>query len=100
MEDAVTPFIPTMHDLLSDSVDAPPSTHRSDLPITKRARRQDSCSNLNVADTPRSSESSRVSQEPDMPCRDSQFYLADGSCVLRVGNTLFNVRFTFLSRKT
>ncbi|KAI9573681.1 hypothetical protein HD554DRAFT_2012970 [Boletus coccyginus] len=40
--------------------------------------------------------SSRLSQESDIPHRDLRFYMADGSCVLRVGNTLFNVRFSYL----
>ncbi|KAF8555263.1 hypothetical protein OG21DRAFT_932211 [Imleria badia] len=95
MEDAVTLFIPTEHDVLSDTPPSP--TQRSDSPVTKRARCQDSCSSLNVVDTSRSSESSRAVQEPDVPCRDPQFYLTDGSCVLRVGNTLFNVHRSTLS---
>ncbi|KIJ64415.1 hypothetical protein HYDPIDRAFT_90288 [Hydnomerulius pinastri MD-312] len=37
-------------------------------------------------------------QEADVPQRDMKYYMADGSCVLRVGNTLFNVHRTILSR--
>lgn len=93
MEDsdsAVMPFIPTEHDVLSTGlVGSLPPTPRSDSRIHERAQRQDSCSNLSVMDP--SQPSSRISQEPDVPCRDPQFYMADGSCVLRVGNILFNV---------
>ncbi|KAH0831966.1 hypothetical protein J3R83DRAFT_12855 [Lanmaoa asiatica] len=88
---AVTPFIPTEHDVLStDLVDMLQPTQRSDSPI-----HQDSRSSLSVMDASQSS--SRVSQESDVPCRDPQFYMADGSCVLRVGSTLFNVHRSILS---
>lgn len=97
-DSVVTPFIPTEHDALSAHlVDAPLPTQRFDSPTHERARRQDSCSefsSLNAMDA--SQPSSRISQEPGIPCRDPQFYMADGSCVLRVGNTLFNVRFSYL----
>lgn len=94
-DSVVTPYIPTEHDAFStDLVDTLPPTQRSDSPVHERAQRQDSCSSLSATDA--SQPSPRTSQEPDVPCRDPQFYMADGCCVLRVGNTLFNVRFSYL----
>lgn len=90
------PFIPTEDDMLSNStlVDGLPPTQHSDSPIRKRAQCQDSCSSPCAIGA--SQPSSGVSQELDVPHRDPQFYMADGSCVLRIGNTLFNVRFSYL----
>lgn len=97
-DSAVTPFIPTEHDALSTEPGPvgvlPPHQHFDSLIALKRARRQDSCSSLSAVDTPQPP--SRISQEPDVPCRDPRFYMSDGSCILRVGNTLFNVRFSYL----
>lgn len=90
-DSAVTPFIPTEHDVLS--IAPPLQPQHSDLPIRKRAQRQDSRSSpCAVGGAPQLL--SGVSQELDIPHRDPQFYMADGSCVLRVGSTLFNVRFS------
>lgn len=95
-DSVVIPFVPTEHDALSTDIGdllPPGPAQRSDSPITKRARRQDSCSSLSALDTFQSL--SRLSQGSDIPHRDLRFYMADGSCVLRVGNTLFNVRFSY-----
>lgn len=88
-DDGSQPFVPTEHDI--DAPDAPLPTWRSDSPIAKRLRHQGSCSSLSIVEA--SHASSVISHEPDVPCRDTRFYLPDGSCVLRVGNALFNVRF-------
>ena len=98
-DSAVTPFVPTEHDALSTGTDIadllpPAPSQRSESPITKRARRQDSCSSSSALGTFKPL--SRLPQESDVPHRDPQFYMADGSCVLRVGNVLFNVRFPCL----
>lgn len=92
----VTPFVPTERDAFStDLAGALLPTQRSDSPLHEQAQpHQDSCSSLSAMDA--SQPSPRISQEPDVPYRDPQFYMADGSCVLRVRNTLFNVRFSYL----
>ncbi|KAF8133686.1 hypothetical protein EV363DRAFT_1324353 [Boletus edulis] len=90
-----THFILTEHDVDSvDPVDAP-SPKRGTSPLTKRPRCQDSRSSLSGADS--SDPSSRISQESDGPSRDPEYYLTDGSCILRVENTLFNVHRSILS---
>ncbi|KAF9220922.1 hypothetical protein BS17DRAFT_786220 [Gyrodon lividus] len=91
--DLVSPFIPSQPDALSpapEEVQDPLlSCQRSDSPLRKRARRRSSNSSTMVA--------SNVSQDPDIPQRDAKYYMADGSCVLCVGNTLFNVHRSILS---
>jgi hypothetical protein len=85
---SVTPFIPTEPDALSPETQdgLSLSTQRSDSPLRKRARRRSSNSSTMDA-----SQLLTVSPQPDVPQRDPKYYMADGSCVLRVANTLFNV---------
>lgn len=92
------PFIPTEHDVpFTSHVDGLPFTQQNQHPdpsIRKRAQPLDSC--LSSCSIDASQPSSGGEQELDVPRRDPQFYMADGSCLLRVGNTLFNVRSSYL----
>ncbi|KAH7885405.1 hypothetical protein F5I97DRAFT_1937620 [Phlebopus sp. FC_14] len=68
------------------------SAGRSLSPLRKRHR----SASLNTMHSSESLVSS--AHEPLVPYRDQDYYMSDGSCVLRVGNTLFNVHRTILSR--
>ncbi|KIL00189.1 hypothetical protein PAXRUDRAFT_821887 [Paxillus rubicundulus Ve08.2h10] len=91
---SVIPFIPTEPDSLSSEAQngLSLSTQRSDSPLRKRARRRSS--NPSTMDA---SQLLTLSPQPDVPQRDPKYYMADGSCVLRVANTLFNVHRSILS---
>lgn len=92
MESPVTPFIP-IHES-SPEADIVVEDQHTQSPLRKRAR----CS----IDIPASESTSQslvmASEESKEPVRDDTYYMADGSCVLRVQNTLFKVHRTMLSK--
>jgi len=82
MESPVIPFIPVGEFSPEPEV----VTDRPESPLRKRARL--------IVDPPEQTQSPvmvSVSEEPKDPIRDDTYYMSDGSCVLRVQNTLFNV---------
>ena len=58
---------------------------RSDTPLRKRARHDSNTDEQNLIDD-------RLQRMPRDTVRDDTYYLVDGSCVLLVDDTLFNVR--------
>lgn len=86
MEGPVTPFVP-LHEF-SPEPDIVTEDQHTDSPVRKRARHTGSISNT-------ASESRQspvmVLEESKAPVRDDAYYMADGSCILRVQNTLFKV---------
>lgn len=83
MESPVLPFIP-VHDDFSPEPDV--VTDHPESPLRKRARHH---SLINVSEPAQSH--AIVSEEPREPVRDDTYYMSDGSCIIRVQNTLFNV---------
>ena len=63
------------------------SSARSDSPLRKRARYDSTSQEQNIIDE-------RMQRMPRDTVRDDTYYLVDGSCVLLVDDTLFNVRVT------
>ncbi|OAX44325.1 hypothetical protein K503DRAFT_852740 [Rhizopogon vinicolor AM-OR11-026] len=89
MESPVVPFIPVDEFTPEPDVviDHPGS------PLRKRARHHSL-----IIDTSEPARSVTVSEEPKDPVRDETYYMSDGSCILLVQNTLFNVHRTILSK--
>ena len=89
--EAVVPFVPSEDDTLATpEPDSDAEAQDSGSRLRKRLRRRSSSSS--TIDQPQSMLSTPVPRpEPDEPQRDDQYYMCDGSCILRVGNTLFNV---------
>ncbi|KAI6030591.1 hypothetical protein F5J12DRAFT_801583 [Pisolithus orientalis] len=77
--DAV-PFIPTQDDVIATK----------SSPSRKRFRRRSSSSI--TMDQPLPSQATSCPDSSSEPRRDDKYYFCDGSCILQVGNTLFNVR--------
>jgi len=67
------------------------SSGRSESPLRKRARYDSTSHEQNIIDE-------RMKRMPRDTVRDDTYYLADGSCVLLVDDTLFNVHRTVLSK--
>lgn len=85
MESPVTPFIP-IHES-SPEADIVIEDQHTQSPLRKRAR----CSIDITASQSTSQSLVMASEESKEPVRDDTYYMADGSCVLRVQNTLFKV---------
>ncbi|EGN98574.1 hypothetical protein SERLA73DRAFT_110132 [Serpula lacrymans var. lacrymans S7.3] len=90
---------PTLSD---DDLDFPPildeillPSRRSESPLRKRARHRSSSS---ITNRPESS-STPITQHTLLK-RDPKYYFSDGSCIIRIENTLFNVHRTILSVDT
>ncbi|KAL4073206.1 hypothetical protein V8B97DRAFT_197711 [Scleroderma yunnanense] len=94
MEVAIVPFVPS-EDALASS-DPGSDTEAQDLGSRLRKRFRRRSSGSVTMEQPRPSLYPRP--DSDEPQRDDQYYLSDGSCILRVGNTLFNVHRSILSR--
>ena len=92
MEAAVVPFVPSEIDALaSPEPDFNTEAQDPGSRVRKRFRRRSSSSV--TMDQPQSLLSIPTPRpDSDEPQRDDQYYMCDGSCILRVGNTLFNVR--------
>jgi hypothetical protein len=85
MESPVTPFIP-IHES-SPEADIVIEDQHTQSPLRKRARRS-----IDITASESTSQSLvMASEELKEPVRDDTYYMADGSCVLRVQNTLFKV---------
>lgn len=87
MESPVTPFIP-VHES-SPETDIVIEDQLTQSPLRKRARH----TSISIDTTASESGQSLVMalEESKGPVRDDTYYMADGSCVLRVQNTLFKV---------
>ncbi|KIO06138.1 hypothetical protein M404DRAFT_999360 [Pisolithus tinctorius Marx 270] len=89
------PFIPTQ-----DDVPASPASdvgHRNQIsPSRKRFRRRSSSSI--TMDQPLPSQATSCLDSSSEPRRDDKYYFCDGSCILQVGNTFFNVHRSILSQ--
>lgn len=90
----IVPFIPTPEDV--------PASPTSDVghyeqfsPARKRFRR--SLDSITMIDSTRSSPAPSQDSSSE-PRRDNRYYFSDGSCILQVGNTLFNVHRSRLSQ--
>lgn len=94
MESPVTPFIP-IHES-SPEVDIIEDQH-TQSPLRKRARRTSISIDITASEST-SQSLVMASEESKEPVRDDTYYMADGSCVLRVQNTLFKVHRTILSK--
>ncbi|KAG9315873.1 hypothetical protein JVU11DRAFT_3522 [Chiua virens] len=93
-DSVATPFIPTEYDAFSTA----PQVVDTHSPIRKGAQHQDTRSNRSLSAMPDAPQPpSGISQDLDIPCRDPEYYMVDGSCVLLVGNTLFNVHRSIVS---
>ncbi|KAG0703784.1 hypothetical protein DFH29DRAFT_849905 [Suillus ampliporus] len=92
MESPVTPFVPV--DEFSPEPDMVIEDQRPQSPLRKRARH----SSFSVTASESGHSRVMVSEESKDPVRDDTYYMTDGSCVLRVQNTLFNVHRTILSK--
>ncbi|KAI0059575.1 hypothetical protein BV25DRAFT_1052911 [Artomyces pyxidatus] len=89
----IPPFIPPDEDVLLDDHDEEVATvHLLQSPPRKRARVHEEDDDMKPS--PRSPSP----RSPSEIVRDDTFYLSDGSCILLVQNTLFNVHRTILSK--
>jgi hypothetical protein len=84
MDSPVIPFIPA--DEFTPEPDVVIDDH-PESPLRKRARHH----SLTIDASEPARSHVMVSEEPKDPVRDDTYYMSDGSCVLRVQNTLFNV---------
>ncbi|KAJ3523349.1 hypothetical protein NM688_g8746 [Phlebia brevispora] len=79
-----------------------PTSYDFDLdtePMSKRTRTDEEVEEMLEPESPGSSEQSvELSYEQQKPVRDEAYYMQDGSCVLRVENTLFNIHRTVLAK--
>ncbi|KAI0314073.1 hypothetical protein OF83DRAFT_1138586 [Amylostereum chailletii] len=83
----IPPFIPPDDDL-DDPAEEAATVHLLQPPPRKRARTREVEPKLEPPEENMSGQ----------PVHDKEFYLSDGSCILQVGHTLFNVHRTMLSR--
>ncbi|KAG2155803.1 uncharacterized protein EDB93DRAFT_1247449 [Suillus bovinus] len=91
MESPVTPFTPV--DDFFPEPDIVIEHQRTQSPLRKRPRHT---SSITASDSGQSLV--MVSEESKAPIRDDTYYMSDGSCILRVQNTLFKVHRTILSK--
>ncbi|KAG6332004.1 hypothetical protein ID866_7089 [Astraeus odoratus] len=98
MEAAPVPFVPSEEDIMSspepDAEFQDPERPTQTCPLRKRLRRRSSSPAVSVDQL----QFSLSRQGTDEPQRDTTYYMSDGSCILLVGKTLFNVHRSILSR--
>jgi hypothetical protein len=95
MDSPVAPFIPVLE--FYPEPDIVIEDEHTQSPLRKRARHAGSI-DITASESSQLEPLIMVSEESKGPVRDNAYYMTDGSCVLRVQNTLFKVHRTILSK--
>jgi hypothetical protein len=88
MDSPVAPFIPVLE--FYPEPDIVIEDEHTQSPLRKRARHAGSI-DITASESSQLEPLIMVSEESKGPVRDNAYYMTDGSCVLRVQNTLFKV---------